>query len=230
MEPPWHGGRRCLGFDSAPGDPTRAAIALRGIRRRIQRRVMRRRSTVHRLSAVAVAAAGTIVAGVLAAPPAYAAVPTHTIAQVQGTGASTPVAERDGDGRGRRHGRPPRRRVQGLLHPDARAPTSTASGVRRHLRLPRRRGDPVVRDRRPGPRDRRRAGAVLPLTRINASGAGASVEVVQAGVGRARRRRRCRDGPRLGPRGVRGHARARPPGTYKRRLDATTSRTSASSG
>ncbi len=49
---------------------------------------MRRRSTIQRLSAVAVAAAGTIVAGLLAAPPAYAADVTHTIAAVQGTNAA----------------------------------------------------------------------------------------------------------------------------------------------
>jgi len=50
---------------------------------------MPRRSTIRRLSAVAVAAAGTIVAGLLAAPPAYAAEVTHTIAQVQGTNVPT---------------------------------------------------------------------------------------------------------------------------------------------
>ena len=55
---------------------------------------MRRRSTIQRLSAVAVAAAGTIVAGLLAAPPAYAADVTHTIAQVQGTGAASTPARR----------------------------------------------------------------------------------------------------------------------------------------
>src|SRR5215207_6565877 len=54
-----------------------------------QRRVMPRRSTIRRLSTVAVAAAGTIVAGLLAAPPAYAAEVTHTIAQVQGTNVPT---------------------------------------------------------------------------------------------------------------------------------------------
>ena len=56
-----------------------------------QRRVMPRRSTIRRLSAAAVAAAGALVAGVLAAPPAYAADATHTIAQVQGTGAASPI-------------------------------------------------------------------------------------------------------------------------------------------
>lgn len=50
---------------------------------------MPRRSTIRRSSAVAVAAAGTIVAGLLAAPPAYAAEVTHTIAQVQGTNVAT---------------------------------------------------------------------------------------------------------------------------------------------
>ena len=50
---------------------------------------MPRRSTIHRLSAAAVAAAGALVAGVLAAPPAYAADVTHTIAQVQGTNVAT---------------------------------------------------------------------------------------------------------------------------------------------
>ena len=50
-----------------------------------------RHRTTQRLSAVAVAAAGTIVAGLLAAPPAYAAEVTHTIAQVQGTGAATTI-------------------------------------------------------------------------------------------------------------------------------------------
>ncbi len=52
---------------------------------------MSRRSTIQRLSAVAVAAAGTIVAGLLAAPPAYAAEVTHTIAEVQGSGAATTI-------------------------------------------------------------------------------------------------------------------------------------------
>src|SRR5688500_1905955 len=55
-----------------------------------QRRIMRRR-TIQRFSAVAVAAAGTIVAGLLAAPPAFAAEVTHTIADVQGSGAATPI-------------------------------------------------------------------------------------------------------------------------------------------
>lgn len=50
---------------------------------------MPRRSTIQRLSAVAVAAAGALVAGVLAAPPAFAAEPSHTIAQVQGTNVAT---------------------------------------------------------------------------------------------------------------------------------------------
>lgn len=50
---------------------------------------MPRRSTIHRLSAAAIAAAGALVAGVLAAPPAYAADVTHTIAQVQGTNVAT---------------------------------------------------------------------------------------------------------------------------------------------
>ena len=48
-----------------------------------------RRRNIQRLSAVAVAAAGTIVAGLLAAPPASAAEVTNTIAQVQGTNAAT---------------------------------------------------------------------------------------------------------------------------------------------
>ena len=47
------------------------------------------RTTIQRLSAVAVAAAGALVAGVLAAPPAYAADVTNTIAQVQGTNVAT---------------------------------------------------------------------------------------------------------------------------------------------
>lgn len=47
------------------------------------------RSTIQRLSAVAVAAAGALVAGALAAPPAFAADVTNTIAQVQGTNAQT---------------------------------------------------------------------------------------------------------------------------------------------
>ncbi len=55
---------------------------------------MPRRSTIQRLSAVAVAAAGALVAGVLAAPPAYAADVTHTIAQVQGTDVATSPARR----------------------------------------------------------------------------------------------------------------------------------------
>lgn len=50
---------------------------------------MPRRSTIHRLSAAAVAAAGALVAGVLAAPPAYAVDATHSIAQVQGTNVAT---------------------------------------------------------------------------------------------------------------------------------------------
>ena len=50
---------------------------------------MPRRSTIRRMSAVAVAAAGTLVAGLLATPPAYAAEVTHTIAQVQGTNVAT---------------------------------------------------------------------------------------------------------------------------------------------
>lgn len=50
-----------------------------------------RRRTIQRLSAVAVAAAGTIVAGLIAAPPAFAAEPTHQIAEVQGSGAATPI-------------------------------------------------------------------------------------------------------------------------------------------
>ena len=51
---------------------------------------MPRRSTVHRLSAAAVAAAGALVAGVLAAPPAYAA--TVSIADVQGSALLSPLA------------------------------------------------------------------------------------------------------------------------------------------
>lgn len=50
-----------------------------------------RRRTIQRLSAVAVAAAGAIVAGLIAAPPAFAAEPTHSIADVQGSGAATPI-------------------------------------------------------------------------------------------------------------------------------------------
>ena len=50
---------------------------------------MRRRATIQPLSAVAVAVAGALVAGVLAAPPAHAADVTHTIAAVQGTNAAT---------------------------------------------------------------------------------------------------------------------------------------------
>ena len=48
---------------------------------------MQRRGSMKHLSAVAVAAAGVVVAGVLAAPPAYAAEVSHTIAQVQGANA-----------------------------------------------------------------------------------------------------------------------------------------------
>lgn len=53
---------------------------------------MQRRGSMKHLSAVAVAAAGVVVAGVLAAPPAYAVDVTHTIAQVQGEGATSPLA------------------------------------------------------------------------------------------------------------------------------------------
>lgn len=53
---------------------------------------MPRRSTVHRLSAAAVAAAGALVAGVLAAPPAHAVDVTHTIAAVQGETDASPLA------------------------------------------------------------------------------------------------------------------------------------------
>ena len=52
---------------------------------------MHRRSPIRSLSAVAIAAAGAIIASVLIAPPAYAADVTHTIAQVQGTGAATTI-------------------------------------------------------------------------------------------------------------------------------------------
>lgn len=47
------------------------------------------RRTTRRLSAAAIAAAGAMFAGVFAAPPAFAAEPTHSIAQVQGTNVAT---------------------------------------------------------------------------------------------------------------------------------------------
>ena len=52
---------------------------------------MARRSTIPRLSAAALAAVA-VVAGVLIAPPAYAATVTHTIADVQGNAASSPLS------------------------------------------------------------------------------------------------------------------------------------------
>ena len=144
---------------------------------------MRRRSTVHRLSAVAVAAACTIVAGVLAAPPAYAVPVTNTIAQVQGTGAATPLAGQTVT-------------VEGVVTADHRV--GGYAGF--YIQTP-------GADTTPGASDGvfvflngvstptfaigdlvRVTGVAqeqFSVTRINASGAGASVEVVQAGAGGA---------------------------------------------
>ncbi|QTX05598.1 ExeM/NucH family extracellular endonuclease [Agromyces archimandritae] len=48
--------------------------------------------SIRRSSVAAVIAAGALATGLLGAPPAFAAEPTHTIAEVQGTGDATPLA------------------------------------------------------------------------------------------------------------------------------------------
>ena len=53
---------------------------------------MQRRSTASRMSVVTVTAVGALLASLMMAPPASAATPTHTIAQVQGTTDTSPVA------------------------------------------------------------------------------------------------------------------------------------------
>lgn len=142
---------------------------------------MPRRSTVHRLSAAAVAAAGALVAGVLAAPPAYAVPVTHTIAAVQGTGAATPLAGQTVT-------------VEGVVTADHRV--GGYNGF--YIQTP-------GADTTPGASDGvfvflngvstpsfaigdlvRVTGVAqenFSVTRINASGAGAQVEVVQAAFG-----------------------------------------------
>ncbi|MFE6254659.1 ExeM/NucH family extracellular endonuclease [Agromyces sp. NPDC057865] len=141
---------------------------------------MPRRSTVQRLSAVAVAAAGAVVAGVLAAPPAYAVPVTNTIAQVQGTGAATPLVGQTVT-------------VEGVVTADHRV--GGYAGV--YIQTP-------GPDTTPGASDGvfvwlngkstpsfaigdliRVTGIAqenFTVTRINASGAAASVELVQAGA------------------------------------------------
>ena len=97
---------------------------------------MPRRSTIQRLSAVAVAAAGAIVAGVLAAPPAYAAdVDPHDRRRCRAP--AHPRRRRpDRDGRGRRHRRPPHRRLSAASTCRPPGPDTTPGALRRHLRLP----------------------------------------------------------------------------------------------
>ena len=142
---------------------------------------MQRRGSMKHLSAVAVAAAGVVVAGVLAAPPAYAVDVTHTIAQVQGTGASTPVANQTVT-------------VEGVVTADHRiggyagfylqTPGPDTSGAASD-------GIFVFLNGAATPSftigDRVRVTGVaqeqFSVTRINASGASALVEVVQTGVG-----------------------------------------------
>lgn len=142
---------------------------------------MPRRSTVQRLSAVAVAAAGALVVGVLATPSAYAVPVTNTIAQVQGTGTTTPLAGQTVT-------------VEGVVTADHRV--GGYAGF--YIQTP-------GPDTTPGASDGIFVwlnGASTPafaigdlvrvtgvaqeqfsVTRINASGAGASVELVQAAVG-----------------------------------------------
>ncbi|NUT58845.1 MAG: ExeM/NucH family extracellular endonuclease, partial [Agromyces sp.] len=131
---------------------------------------------------MAVAAAGAVVAGVLAAPPAYAADVTHTIAQVQGTGNATPLANQTVT-------------VEGVVTADHRVDGSYRGF---YIQTP-------GPDTTPGASDGifvfvgtaatpsfaigdlvRATGLAQEsgtVTRVNASGAGASVEVVQAGYG-----------------------------------------------
>lgn len=141
---------------------------------------MPRRSTVHRLSAAAVAAAGALVAGVLAAPPAYASVPTHAIAAVQGTAAASLLVGQTVT-------------VSGVITADHR--TGGYSGV--YIQTP-------GPDTTPGASDAvfvllpagSSTGAIGDLvhvtgvvqesfttTQINATGAGSDLHVEQAGVG-----------------------------------------------
>ncbi|MGW4929798.1 ExeM/NucH family extracellular endonuclease [Agromyces sp. NPDC004153] len=143
---------------------------------------MPRRSTVQRLSAVAVAAAGALVAGVLSAPAAHAVPVSHTIAAVQGTGTATPVANQTVT-------------VEGVVTADHRVDGSYRGF---YIQTP-------GPDTTPGASDGifvlvgtaatpsfaigdlvRATGVAQEsgsVTRVNASGAGASVEVVQAGFG-----------------------------------------------
>ena len=133
-----------------------------------------------RLTAAALAAVA-VVAGVLIAPPAYAAEVSHTIAQVQGTRRTTPCVGQPvtvegvvtGDHRvgGYRGHLPADRRVR------RRMPRRCLG---RHLRLPRRQRCRRRRHRRQGQGDAARSSEFSDVTQITASAAGSPSSVVEA--------------------------------------------------